>query len=511
MLALDQSGPMTRPDAPLATRELAGYRVLRSLARDEQAEVLLGHRVVAGDDGDTESAETVVSETVAIKVSPATPEGWQEVLRLTTALDRARGDHVVELRDADADDATVRLVFERLTRGDLASLLGIRAAWEAGEAVTVLAPIVTTVQRLHAAGLAHGALSPHSVMFRDDGAPTLIGFSSAELFEPGAPEVVLERVPAVVHDRSAVRRLAVLVLERVAGSRARAARELLAQLAASDDEALLPLLASRLFAVAAALPVRFTADEPEPDAASSGSRIVPVSSDSWGDRDGGAEPDARAGAGGALAVTLARLVPEPLVQRVLDATERSPAAPVARAIGRRWRSWSAPRRRIALAAGAAAVTIAVVTAVIPATRVTSSADPASLPTPPESAAADSAPSRAGAPILTGDDPVAAASALVGARDRCLISLSLPCLDGVDEAGSGALADDQATVRAAARGGELPDPAVSSAGSGSPVLIERLGDSALVRLGGAASAPASLLLVKGEAGWRIRDVIAGAPE
>jgi hypothetical protein len=40
-----------------------------------------------------------------------------------------------------------------------------------------------------------------------------------------------------------------------------------------------------------------------------------------------------------------------------------------------------------------------------------------------------------------------------------------------------------------------------------VLIERLGDSALVRLGDAASA--SLLLVKGEDGWHIRDVIAAA--
>ena len=78
-------------------------------------------------------------------------------------------------------------------------------------------------------------------------------------------------------------------------------------------------------------------------------------------------------------------------------------------------------------------------------------------------------------------------------------------------------DDQAAIRAAQQGGELPDPLASASDVGTPVLIERLGDSALVRLGEAASAvddadehrlaprrPASLLLVKGEAGWRIRD-------
>jgi len=37
------------------------------------------------------------------------------------------------------------------------------------------------------------------------------------------------------------------------------------------------------------------------------------------------------------------------------------------------------------------------------------------------------------------------------------------------------------------------------------LVQRLGDSALVFLG-PGTEPASLLLVKGEAGWRIRDYL-----
>ncbi len=107
------------------------------------------------------------------------------------------------------------------------------------------------------------------------------------------------------------------------------------------------------------------------------------------------------------------------------------------------------------------------------------------------------------------------------------SLSVLCLDRVDEVGSGALEDDRAAIRAAQQGGELLDPLAGATWAKAPVLVERLGDSALVRLGEALpgiqdasspdptpppssdsrSGPASLLLVKGEAGWRIRGVIA----
>ena len=502
---------MTAPDAQpspreLGARELAGYRVLRSLARDEQAEVLLGHRVVPAA---PDSSETVV-QTVALKVSPASDPGWDAALRECAALERARGEHVVALLDLDADEESIRLVFERLPRGDLAELLRIRPRLDAGEAVTLLAPIAVTLLRLHAAGVAHGDLSPRTVLFRDDGSPTLIGFSHAELFEAGAPEVVLEQVEAVQRDRLAARALAATVLGRVAGGRARAARELHDDVGSCDEELILPLLASRLFEVAAAMPVRFAADEPKADAAVSSPRVVPV---------GAAivEPDAGASGGGTsrIADALGRVVPEPVLQRVLDAAGRSPAAPVVReaaeAVRRRWSSWTPGRRRIVLAVGAAALTVGVVTAVIPsgaaATGTTSSSvGPSGEPSPSGSVPAYEPTAD---PAVTGDDPLAATGALVAARERCLSSLSVICLDRVDAVGSGALEDDRAAIRAAQQGGELPDPLEGATGSGAPVLIERLGDSALVRLGDAASA--SLLLVKSEAGWRIRDVIAaGGP-
>lgn len=507
---------MTALDTQLSPRELgarrlAGYRVLRSLARDEHAEVLLGHRNVPSDsDGSAPGAV----QTVAMKVSPASDDAYAAALRECAALERARGDHIVDLLDVDADEESIRLIFERLPRGDLAELLRIRGSLDAGEAVTILAPIAVTLLRLHAAGIAHGNLDAGTVLFRDDGSPTLIGFSRAELFEPGAPEVVLEQVDAVRRDRHAVRALAMTVLGRVVGGQARTARELHDDVAGCGDELILPLLTSRLFEVAAAVPVRFGSDDPQPEAAAV-PRAVPVAApvveSSFG-TVGGTTPK--------VAAILARVLPEAMLQRLLVSVERSPLTPIASgargALGRRWHSWTPARRRIVVAVGAGALTVGIVTAIVPARPSATGAPAANLSgstaspsqTPDSSSPAGEAESGAIDPAVVGDDPIAAAGALVAARDRCLGSLSLRCLERVDEAGSGAFGDDQAAIRAAQQGGELPDP-LEGAADGAPVLIERLGDSALVRLGQASSA-ASILLVKAEDGWRIRDLIAARP-
>ena len=81
-------------------------------------------------------------------------------------------------------------------------------------------------------------------------------------------------------------------------------------------------------------------------------------------------------------------------------------------------------------------------------------------------------------------------------------LSVLCLDGVAQEGSAAHASDAAVIRALQAGGELtPQAAIVS---GQLTLVERLGDSALVTLGAPAdSEPASALVMRGEAGWRIR--------
>ena len=517
-------------DAPLAARRVAGFRVLRSLARDEDAEVLLGFREWAAESSapaDVVTPAPVTAApvtTVALKTMAANPNAWAQTVGALEALERARGEHVVDVLDVDCTDELVCVVFERLPNGSLADLLALRERLDAGEVVTIVAPLAAALERMHLAGVGHGAVGARTVMFRADGAPVLIGFGSSSVFAPGSPEVVLEAEPTVVADRRALRELACLLLSRVVGSRARAARGLVTELESCPEPVLLETLGRRLFEVAAAVPVRFTVDEDSPGDAPP-ARVVPIAPPV----ESGAEP--RASSIGVLA----RLIPEPWVQRVLDTVDGSPLAPAAAATLAIWRRWTPARRRVVLGVGVVVVVLGVALTAIP-TAPPASADPAGRsagsPSASEprgdassdpSAAAGS--SSAGAGAAAGDDPLAAAGALIAAREKCLRSLSQLCLEGVDQPDSGALRDDRETIRIAQQGGELPRPLVDAETRLAPELVERLGDSALVRLAEAASAtpttaptiaptmtpsarrePASLLLVKGEAGWRIRDLI-----
>jgi hypothetical protein len=493
---------MTIQDAPLAGRRVAGFRVLRSLARDAEAEVLLGFR-----EGEQPS-------TVALKTAEATPARWAATVEVLEALERARGEHVVEVFDVHCTDEVLCVVFERVPNGSLAELLVLRGRLDAGEVVTIIAPLAATLERMHAAGVGHGAVDARTVLFRADGAPVLIGFGSSAVFPPGSPEVVLEREGTVCADRRALRALACLLLSRVSGARARASHALVTQLESCPEPFVLDLLGRRLFEVAAAVPVRFTVHD---DDAASGepTRAVPIG------------PPVEVGEGvmpsrqGWTAI-LVRLIPEAWAQRVLDSVAGSPLAPVLAAAARAWRRWSPGRRRLVLAVAVVVVVLGGSLSLIP-TAPSASADTAGRPSTAPTAsmepsvAASSERSRA----VEGDDPLAAAVVLVAGRERCLRSLSQLCLDDVDQPESGALRDDRQAIRAAQQGGELPDPLMAEGTVPAPELVERLGDSALVRLREAASGtstaapnppapqrePASLLLVKGEAGWRIRDVIA----
>jgi hypothetical protein len=502
---------MMDADARLAPRHCAGYRVLRSLARDDAAEVLLGFRDVDGGD----------PVAVALKSAPASPQGWRRAVGVVEALERARGEHVVELLDLDADTDAILLVFERLPHGSLAELLALREGFDAGEAVTILAPLVAALRRMHHAGVAHGAVASRTVMFRENGAPVLIGFGSSSLFAPSAPEVVLEGEAGVSGDRRAICELAMRVLSRVSGPRVGAARALVAELESGQEDAVLGLLSARLFEVAAAVPVRFTMDDSSDEScddscdAPSAARLVPLG---WPVADSGERSGGRRGA-----ALLASLVADALLQRLLAALERSSAAPLRAVVVRHWNGWSSGRRRAVLGVLVGFVALAGTLAVIPSAPpgpARSESPSETWGSPAATAATSVATSPADDPLLA-DDPLSAAATLVAARDRCLRSASLLCLESVEQPDSGALRDDRALIGAAQRGGELPDPLVPQGTVLAPELVVRLGDSALVRLAVTASGapspeptaglrnePPSVLLVKGEAGWRIRDVVVG---
>jgi hypothetical protein len=152
----------------------------------------------------------------------------------------------------------------------------------------------------------------------------------------------------------------------------------------------------------------------------------------------------------------------------------------------------------------------------PARGVT--AEPTSAPTPSASASAsgDAAPSAAADPDVeaaASPDPDAAAPALLRLRASCLRRGDVGCLAEVDETGSPVEDADRSAIASGASAA-LDDGALHVADSLGPG--RRLGNSALIGLrpevapGSQASAaerrPASLLIVRGEAGWRIRDLM-----
>ncbi|GAA1213610.1 hypothetical protein GCM10009655_11070 [Rhodoglobus aureus] len=102
-------------------------------------------------------------------------------------------------------------------------------------------------------------------------------------------------------------------------------------------------------------------------------------------------------------------------------------------------------------------------------------------------------------------PVDAAHALpllLKTRSECLRDLSVVCLESVSPRGTPAYTNDVALVEAVLDGGELPTAALLDADT--RVETQQLGDSVLFEfVGGDTSQSASVLLVKGEAGWRIR--------
>lgn len=430
--------------------DVAGYRVLRSAATGSRTRLVVGF------------AE---GRTVVLKVAR---RGDERAVVELEALDRARGEHVVALEDVDLGDDETVLVLERLGGGTLAELLDRRAGLDAGEAVTVLAPLALTLDRVHRAGVAHRALSVGAVVFRDDGTPVLTGFGAAELFPPEAPEVVLEGIDGVRADREACADLARLVLGRVTGTGASAARRLADRLEGMPPAA----LAALLFDLAAPAAVRF-----EDDAADSGiTRPVAM-----------ADPVAAEEPRTVLPPVLAGLIPEGLRERIEQPLARGRAL---------WAGWSSTRRRLVLGGGAGVLVLVVALVALPGGSDPSRAAPPAASADPTPVATE--------PDLP-EDPVEAAILLLERREACLRDLSLLCLEEVDQPGSAALADDRALVRDLGTGGELPAGTIPD---GDPVLVERLGDSALLDLP-TGSDPASILLMRTEEGWRIRDLLPAA--
>ncbi|WP_440710423.1 hypothetical protein [Herbiconiux sp. YIM B11900] len=379
--------------------------------------------------------------------------------------------------------------------------LRVRSATESPPALPESWPadLDRLVTELHEAGVAHGGIDPGDVLVDHDGSVALLGFgATVRRGEEG-----FERARAT--DRSDLRRL----FAEYAPASARASAVPPSHTAVSGGQAL-PL-----------------------DRGGSGQHF---DEDAWAWRELEAEPVA---------------VPEPSVAAVLEPAyealvEGSRGLKALAAVGAR-RLLRSRRRKLLVGAAVAVVTLvgalcltvppqdAVAEAGVAPVRSTVPGLPATpRPAAPATQTPVSASDAAEEEVLRADDPVAAAVVLLRERDSCLWSRTPGCLERVDEANSPALrldraaeasGDGQRTVETGGAGdtgrtsgtGRMGAPEYTGdiGGGGratsaveavsAPALVQRIGATAILALDGAGGTtkPASLLMVRGEAGWRIR--------
>jgi serine/threonine protein kinase len=497
-------------------RTLAGYRVVRKLGAGERAVVYLGHSLGSDD----------AEPSAALKVFGADVED-SSIAAEVAALSAARSAHVVRLVDVAAGTGEPRcLVLERLSGGSLSALLRERASVRAGEAVTILASVARGLEDLHRAGFAHGRVTLATVMFTETGRPVLIGLGHA----------VAAGEPSKASDYGQLGIIAQALLSRVDREGRAEAIDAVVEWLAMAHGGHIPSrgagdLEELVFAIAQPVPVRLRTR-------SRGSPGRPVPETPRGAHATTHVEVAHATtlADGAHATTLAEVV--------RAAIDGRPLRLVLGALAERLR----PRRRLLWFSGAlAAVLVALALTSLPSGRADSlgagsargspvptgssvgsaeASAPGSAPGSPDSSpvsstgasssgvSGSSKTSAAADDPASADDPVAATAALLVARTRCLADASLACLEGTDQIGSALLDADQSTV-ARARGGTAK-PAGSDYARYQASLIERTGNSALVGLtppsmGSGATAspgnskPASVLVIKGEAGWRLREI------
>ncbi|GAB3044334.1 hypothetical protein GCM10027052_28260 [Parafrigoribacterium mesophilum] len=514
---------------------IGGYRLVRLLGFGARAEVYLGH-AGAGAEGAPRAAALKRYRPGVDRHSIDTE---------LEALSRADSPHLLRLRDVATDSSGMPCaILQRLGADNLAHILIARNLLAAGEAVTILAPLVRAVAELHRAGVAHGAVRLSTVLFDEVGAPVLIGFGAATLIgaQPAGAEhsltaAQLSAHPAVLRDLTDVAALCSRVLDRTqhTGSGSDRLSQFLDATRAVDlDARSFPEeLAERIFELAEPLPVMPA--PPFDSVASDSVASDSVASDSVASDRGGLDLAAPGynttrryntmrSAPGIVALEPSAVGRPTGRRRALH--RRAPDDASSAGVTARWRPgpvswtqrlhpawWNGLRRRGVRKpfwlAGAVGVAVCVgALAMIPSQGPSRAVVPPSPSTSPRAAspslpAPSSAPESTGAEV--GDDPAEATRQLLRVRAGCLAGRSADCLRRVDQEDSAALDHDTQLIASGATSAQDELFPIDAA-----TLTERLGDGALVsvNLPGSGAAPVSVLVIRTASGWRIRDVLVG---
>ena len=496
---------------------------MRKLGAGERAEIYLGH---AG------SREPPTHDRiVAIKIFRSSTDE-ESIDREIEALARASSRHLLELKDLTTGrDGRPCLILPRLGSGNLGRLLAVRDDLEAGEAVSILVPLVEAVRELHRVGVAHGAVAPGSVLFDDRGTPVLSRFGRVSLIgdfpaTDGGHSLTAARLdeePHAVDDRAGLRDLVGTVLDRLSGGAnphsLALLRDCVGRPPQTDRELL--LLIDLLFDLAPALPIRLDRHPTDQESELRSSNRVDWRPNSAKEEEFGQNDEPTEGA---LPTVGTPSVPLPSWEQQTVMSDRD-EHPLAMLRSRVVAVLSSVRKPIWIAGGAGLGALVVALTVIPAAHSENSIKPFAGSSPPVTRtviASDrpteiaqskrATPASGAASAIEGEDPLAAARALLSARARCFIAKSMTCFDSVDQAGSAVIEADRDLVRRLKKG--VPLPSEAALDGFTPRLIQQLGDSAIIQLvavDGSSIAeknPAPLLLVRNEAGWRIRDVALG---
>ncbi len=494
--------------------DIGGYRVVRALSTGRYADRLLVHaegvawvaRLFRLD-----CPDAVIDHELA--VSDAVRSASDELI--------ARVSVVHEL--CTTDDGRIALFEQYLGGPRLDVLVRSRPSQLAlGEAVTLLAPLAHAVDEGHRIGLTGLLPEASAVRLQMTGAPVLTRRSAARL-GPALPERFRDREPRYAADRVALERVGAAIATGLDHDERTALLAALSRPRGALDHA--------LFDLAAPLPVRWETERVAPASegtrhgasAAMGSTAALSSLDTDAESAGGVDVAQRVRT--AVSATLDTLgVPASITSTAsaaaAEATRRTSAL-VSRVRGRRATGGGLVRPRFAIIglAGVLALIVAVslgVQAAAPGSGAAAGGD-ASSPGPGErpEATSDSegAPGStvAGPPEIELHPEPEAWRAIVDelvdrwitcAREGAERVVALEqCASAVVHEGSAAAVliaanDDRHTVLSDWR----------RAGGG-VLVVERMGAAVLVDLLTGTTATASLLMVRSEAGWRIRDVIA----
>jgi len=407
----------------------------------------------------------------------AFPSSTREALVEAAALCCADHPHVVEVLDVFHFDGRPVVVTRGVPSIRLDAWLAGRGTLARGEAVTLVVPLASALAHLAARGVVPAVLPPHCIGIDDRGAPVIIGLSSGDVAVSTAPPDALSGTlsTAAPAGHPGVVDLWSLVVDRLDDESCRGVPpttpdELLEW--AHDLGEPRPLPTVFLTPAVGAVGEQSTATL----------RTAPRETPAW----------------------LAVLPESALIDRALAWWHDRPRAPLRDRL-------RVVRPRFWVVVGV--LVLSLVGASLLSPREDAATDADGLPRPstsPLQADASGGPPPGMSPtispsaeeaVLRGDDAAAATAVLLEARVECLRDPTPSCIAAVDHHGSPLARSDSALV---------DDPA-ATAQALLPTRLgpetQRLGESVLFEAHTADDEPASVLVVRTEAGWRLREIIA----